>query len=69
MFNGKIKNVEDVKIGDKVMGDDSTVRNVFDLCHDFDEMYRINPTKGDSVIVNKKHILSLKYTGYNRSKK
>lgn len=61
MFDGSIKNVEEVKIGDKVMGDDSTERNVLDLCHDFDDMYKITPVIGNSVIVNKKHILTLKH--------
>lgn len=61
MYNGDIKNVEDVKQGEKVMGDDSKERNVIELCHNFDKMYRIIPNKGESVIVNSNHILSLKY--------
>ena len=65
MHNGKIKNVEDVKLGDIVMGDDSTPRRVLDLCHNEDDMYKIKPYKGDEIIVNKKHKLVLKCTGYN----
>jgi hypothetical protein len=69
MYNGTLKNVEDVQIGDIVMGDDSSPRNVLDLCHNFDTMYKIIPNKGDSFIVNENHILSLKCTGYNNHQK
>lgn len=61
MFDGQVKNVEDIKVGEKVMGDDSAERNVLELCHDFDDMYKITPVIGESVIVNKKHILTLKH--------
>lgn len=60
MFNGSEKRVEDVKIGDEVMGDDFTVRKVYDICRNYDLMYKITPLRGESVIVNSKHILSLK---------
>ena len=69
MYDGTLKNVEDVKPGEQVMGDDSTPRNVLELCHNYDMMYKIIPNKGDSVIVNENHILSLKCTGYNNTKK
>ena len=59
MFDGTTKNVEDVKIGDQVMGDDSTVRNVEELCHNYDDMYEITPEKGESYTVNKQHKLVL----------
>lgn len=60
MFNGSIKKVEDVKIGDRLMGDDSTPRNVLELCHSTDMMYTIKPYKGEPYTVNEHHILSLK---------
>jgi len=66
MYDGTIKNVEDVKVGDQVMGDDSSPRNVLELCHNYDTMYKIIPTKGNPVIVNENHILSLKSSGYNK---
>lgn len=31
MYDGKIRNVEDIKVGEQVMGDDSTPRNVVAL--------------------------------------
>jgi hypothetical protein len=60
MFDGSIKKVEDVVVGDKVMGDDgSTSRTVQKLYHDNDEMFRITPNKGDSYTVNRLHDLVL----------
>jgi superfamily II DNA or RNA helicase len=60
MYNGTIKNVEDVVIGDQLMGDDSRPRNVLSLARGHEEMYEIKPIKGDSWACNKSHILSLK---------
>ena len=66
MYDGSIKKVEDVIVGDIIMGDDGTPRNVLELCHDFDEMFKIIPIKGESYTVNKKHDLVLTCTGYNQ---
>lgn len=62
MFNGSIQKVEDVKIGDKLMGPDSKARTVLNLAHGRENMYDITPTKGDKFTVNENHILSLKRT-------
>lgn len=59
MFDGHYKNVEDIVVGDVLMGPDSRPRNVLHLHRGREEMYNINPTKGKSFIVNKGHILSL----------
>jgi hypothetical protein len=60
MFNGTTKNVEDVVIGDSIMGDDSTQRNVLELCSDIDEMFKVIPKKGNEYYtVNKLHKLVL----------
>lgn len=69
MFNGTVKNIEDISVGEQVMGDDSTPRNVIELCRGRDTMYRIQPNKGKSVVVNSKHILSLMSSGTARHKK
>jgi hypothetical protein len=61
MYDGTIKNVEDVVVGEKLMGDDSTPRNVLELCHNFDIMFNIIPDEGESYTVNENHILSLKH--------
>lgn len=63
MYDGKIKNVEDVEVGEFLMGDDGTPRMVLELCRGKDSLYKITPKrKGNSFIVNSQHILSLKYT-------
>jgi len=64
-FDGTSVPVESVKEGDLLMGDDSAPRTVLELCRGHEEMYKITPVKGDAIIVNKNHILSLKCTGYN----
>ena len=69
MYDGTFKQVEDVKVGEQVMGDDSTPRNVLSLCNDHEMMYEIIPKKGDKYIVNENHILSLKCSGYNSTPK
>jgi superfamily II DNA or RNA helicase len=64
MYDGTIKMVQDVKVGDQLMGDDSKPRNVLSLARGRETMYRITPKKGDPYIVNESHILSLKITGH-----
>lgn len=66
MYNGTIKMVQDIVVGDELMGDDNTSRTVNELVRGTDLMYKIIPTKGDAFIVNQHHILSLKRTGANR---
>jgi len=60
MYDGSLKKVEDVRVGDKLMGDDSTQRNVLSLAQGQEEMYWIRQNKGIDYRVNKSHILSLK---------
>jgi len=62
MFDGSIKFVQDVMIGDLLMGPDSKPRTVISLGRGFGQMYYIIPTKGDPYKVNDEHILSLKTT-------
>lgn len=61
MYDGSVKNVEDIKVGDVLMGDDSTPRNVLSLAYGQDEMFEVIPKKGGNAFTcNKEHILSLK---------
>lgn len=62
MFDGTIKKVQDIQIGDLLMGDDNTSRKVLDLYRGKDKMVKIIPKKEKSFIVNINHILSLKFT-------
>lgn len=60
MYDGSYKRVEDVVVGDKLMGPDSLPRNVLSLCRGKDKMYEIIPLRrSNSFVVNGKHILSL----------
>ena len=59
MFDGSIKYVQDIQIGDKLMGDDSKPRNVLELARGRELMYKIIQDDGDSYVVNSSHILSL----------
>jgi len=64
MYDGSIKMVQDIKIGDVLMGDDSTPRNVLSLARGKEEMFEISHTlHNESYIVNKSHILTLKMSG------
>jgi len=69
MYNGSIKMVQDIVVGDLVMGDDSTPRNVMSLGQGEDELYEIIPKKGEKYGVNSEHILCLKQSGLNKIKK
>lgn len=60
MYNGEIKNVQDIKVGDLVMGDDSRPRKVLELCRGKEMLYEIIPSKGSSYVCNESHVLSLK---------
>lgn len=59
MYDGSIKNVEDVVVGDQLMGDDSTPRNVLSLARGRENMHRVIPKKGEPHTCNASHILSL----------
>lgn len=68
MYNGTVKKVQDVGVGDLLMGDDSTPRTVLTLARGSEQMYRISSKKGDTYVCNESHILSLKSSA-NHSKK
>lgn len=56
MYDGSIKKVEDIRVGDLLMGIDSTPRKVTATYRGKDEhMYRIDQSKGDSYTVNSRH--------------
>ena len=60
MFDGSVVPVEDVVVGDLLMGPDSTPRMVLSTCRGREALYRVTPIKGESYVVNESHILSLK---------
>jgi superfamily II DNA or RNA helicase len=67
MFDGSIKMVQDVQVGDQIMGDDSTPRNVLSLARGSEMMYLVRPNTNsydNGYVVNESHILSLKQGNY-----
>ena len=58
MFDGTTKAVEDVVVGDKLMGPDSQPREVLTLFRGEDTMYEVVPVKGEKFYVNGNHVLS-----------
>ena len=64
MFDGSIKMVQDIVVGELLMGDDSTPRKVLSLARGRDIMYDIIPTKGEKYTVNQEHILCLRASSY-----
>lgn len=60
MADMSVKSVEDVVIGDFVMGADGSPRKVLNLSSGFGKLYRVDQVKGGSYTVNENHLLSLK---------
>jgi len=63
MFNGDLKKVEDIIIGDLVMGDNSKHRKVMNVVSGKQKMFKIKPIRSTPFTVNKDHILVLRKTG------
>jgi DNA gyrase/topoisomerase IV subunit B len=64
LWNGNVKTANNIKIGDILIGDNGTPRNVLNTCSGEDDLYEIKQSKGDSYIVNSNHILSFVVTGH-----
>ena len=62
MFNGHYKPVENIKVGDQIMGDNNTPRNVLKLYSGYEPLYTIMPDVPgfDSYTVNYSHTLVCK---------
>ena len=64
MSDGSIQLIENIKVGDLLMGDDSKPRTVLSLAKGKDKMYDIIPVKGEKYTVNQEHILCLRASGF-----
>jgi superfamily II DNA or RNA helicase len=60
MYHGDVRPVEDIRVGDKLIGPDSRERVVVSTVTGREMLYRITPSKGMPYVVNESHILSLK---------
>ena len=57
MYNGDIKKIKDISIGDKVMGPDSKPRKVLSISRGESKLFKVSLKKGDSFICNDKHLI------------
>ena len=68
MSDGTSKCVEDVRVGDLLMGDDGTFREVKYTHGGTDMLYKITLSNGDTQIVNSKHLIYYKRYDWNSKK-
>ena len=59
MYDGTTKPVQEIQVGDKLLGPDSQPRIVLSLIHGQGNLYRVTQKNGDSYTVNGEHILAL----------
>ncbi|MBQ4010398.1 MAG: AAA family ATPase [Bacteroidales bacterium] len=64
MYDGTIKKVQDIKVGDLLMGDDSTPRTVLSTTRGFGNLKMVVPKKGKSFVCNDVHVLTVDF--YNK---
>jgi len=60
MHDGAVKPVQQIQVGDLLMGDDSTPRRVMSTMSGRGPLYQIYPSKGEPFVCNGAHILCLK---------
>lgn len=60
LWDGRILNVEDLKVGDVVIGDDGNKRNIKDITTGSGKLYKVSQSRGDDYIVNEYHILTVR---------
>ena len=69
MYSGRLKNIEDIKVDDLVMGVDSKPRTVLSSYFGYDDMWTIKQSYGKDYTVNSRHILTLKKSDYAKRAK
>ena len=63
MSNGTWKNIENIVVGDQIMGPDSSPRNILALGRGREQMVRISPLRGgEPFVTNVSHIHSFRYS-------
>jgi len=65
MYDGSIKPIEEIKVGELLMGPDSKPRTVLTLGSGVENMYDIIPDRGMTWNCNEPHILSLRMSSNN----
>lgn len=59
MWNGSVKRADEVAIGDRLMGDDSTVRKVTSVCAGQAPMVRVTPKVGKPFVCTENHLVTV----------
>lgn len=59
LWEGEIKKANKIVVGDKLIGDDGTIRTVKNIVEGRGKMYRIEQSLGEPYDVNENHILTL----------
>lgn len=67
MFDGTLKKVENIKVGDILIGPDSKKRTVTQLYNGKTKLYKIHQNKGIDYVVTHNHLLSLKECGSDKT--
>jgi DNA gyrase/topoisomerase IV subunit B len=62
LWTGEIAKAKNIKVGDKLVGDDGECRIVSKLTDGVDEMYEVSNGNMDNYIVNSHHILTVSYS-------
>jgi DNA gyrase/topoisomerase IV subunit B/DNA gyrase/topoisomerase IV subunit A len=65
MWDGTNKRADEIRIGDILVGDDGTQRNVLKITSGVDDMYEITCKNNKNYTVNSQHILTLYYKNNN----
>lgn len=68
LWKGGYKFAKNIKVGDVLIGDNSSPRNVLSIAEGEELMYEIKQDYGENYIVNKSHILSLKIPEHKKWK-
>lgn len=69
MFDGSVKQIQDIRVGDLVMGPDSMPREVLSLHSGVDDMYEVEQARSENYKVNSRHLLHFKRGVWNNDKK
>lgn len=59
MYNGTVKKIEDIEVGDELMGPDNKKRKVLKLIRGRDRMYEVTTRANENFIVNYNHEFNL----------
>jgi replicative DNA helicase len=59
LFDGSTKKIEDIVVGDLLMGDDSTPRKVLSLYEGMGNLYRIKQSRGCDYYIDEQQLISL----------